>query len=444
MKRVLLAVCLLPALAWANGGGYISGVESTGAFQPMGIDQVEMLSERLEIDLHMEYADIWIEYVLHNPGKKVKIEAGFPSATWQDEEFGKPQPAKSSNDLKNFWLEADGKKLEVNRVEDDLKVKEPSFYRGNVVNSWHCFKLDFAAGQTRRILVRYRNPYYRRFAHVSDTSSSDGLSLTYLFSSAAAWAGPIRQGTVIVRAISVPKKQVSFNHSERFQPTKEGWLWNFTDFEPTIEDDLVIKTSARYEEFFVYDEGQDVETQLRGFYRGENAEFDVKTNQYSGRWFFIRSDYQVTASSHLAAQGDHEYGPANVKRFDRETAWVEGVPGDGVGESLTLTLEKPARITALAIVNGYTRSEQLYEANGRVEVLEVSVNGHTPFKVEVPDEYLTTESFVVDLPASKELVKSVKLTLAKVRSGSQYQDTAISRIALIQALDKTPKIQPVR
>lgn len=83
MKRLIIPLlCLLTAASLhANGGGYSKGVVSTSAFQPIGVDQVEMLSERLEIDLHIEYADIRIEYVLHNPGKKITVECGFPAAT---------------------------------------------------------------------------------------------------------------------------------------------------------------------------------------------------------------------------------------------------------------------------------------------------------------------------------------------------------------------------
>jgi hypothetical protein len=39
-----------------------------------------MLSEKLDIDLHIEHAEVRIEYVLHNAGPKVTVEAGFPSA----------------------------------------------------------------------------------------------------------------------------------------------------------------------------------------------------------------------------------------------------------------------------------------------------------------------------------------------------------------------------
>src|SRR5687767_9484488 len=74
--------CATPLLG--NGGGYVKGLASSGAFKPLNIEQVQMLSEKLEIDLHIEHAEIRIEYVLHNPGSKVTVEAGFPSAVPAD------------------------------------------------------------------------------------------------------------------------------------------------------------------------------------------------------------------------------------------------------------------------------------------------------------------------------------------------------------------------
>lgn len=82
MMRLLFilgfGLCPISGPVFANGGGYPISVKTAGAFQPIGLDQVEMLSERLEIDLHIEHAAIRVEYLLHNPGKKIKIEAGFP------------------------------------------------------------------------------------------------------------------------------------------------------------------------------------------------------------------------------------------------------------------------------------------------------------------------------------------------------------------------------
>ena len=93
-----VAVCIglmLPVLARANFGGYEAGNASTGnvqplarvedTFRPAGLEQVEMQSELLQITLHIESADVEVNYTLHNPSDKaVSVTAGFPRLrrTW--------------------------------------------------------------------------------------------------------------------------------------------------------------------------------------------------------------------------------------------------------------------------------------------------------------------------------------------------------------------------
>ena len=125
-----VAACLglmLPLVAWANFGGYEAGNASTGnvqplarvedTFRPAGLEQVEMQSELLQITLHIESADVEVNYTLHNPGDKaVKVTAGFPTAS-QDmgeggESDGGPQHARRDpRDVSDYHLYVDGKEV---------------------------------------------------------------------------------------------------------------------------------------------------------------------------------------------------------------------------------------------------------------------------------------------------------------------------------------------
>lgn len=426
---LLFGLLLVPTAMHANGGGYSKGVVSTSAFQPIGVEQVEMLSELLEIDLHIEYADIRIEYVLHNPGKKVTVECGFPAVTEEGNMFAPPPPLEPGQRppprelkmLEGFSLLADGKAIPAKIREDQTGVPG---HTGRQIETWHVVKIPFAAGQTRHIQVRYRNPYHRSFYSVSEDWSRAAPSLTYAFSAAALWAGPIKQGTVIVNATSVNPAQVQFNHPKRFVGEKGTWKWSFTDFEPTLEDDLVIQTRL----------GQ----------QGYNGGYIVEGNSDKGGRWMRYAGFTATASSALKEADGTEHKAENVTGWDRDTAWIEGQESDGLGESITLTLKKPGKVSRVGIVNGYTKSKELYAANNRVMILKVSVNDGKPFDVEIPDEYLREEHFWFDLPKSAALVKTIKMEIAAIYPGSTYRDTAISNINLLVALDKAPKIQPSR
>lgn len=448
---VLLALSLATTVLLGNGGGYVAGVQSTGAFQPVGIDQVEMVSEKLEIDLHIEYADIRIEYVLHNPGPKVKIEAGFPSAIGVDIVYDEKNPDKPKHarpTLQNFSLKADGKPVKVSQRSDDMKLVENGLVEGAVVTSWHSFTLDFAPGQTRRLQVSYRNPYYGEYDYVSDDERISPLSLKYLFSAAGLWKGPIRDGHVTVRAIGAPAAAVQFSHPQRYAKDGPGvWTWKFTNLEPTLEDDLTIVTRPAYFGRIVAEEvpGKPDETRMAGRYvgigalRGDDGTFDPKAS-----WEFHRLDYRAQASSSLPPHKELTYEPENLQDLDSNTAWIEGVPGDGLGEHITLSLPQPARVTRIGIVSGYGKSLQAYENNGRPSRLGVSVDGGPETLVEIPDEWLKNELFYFDLPGTGAPVGQIKLTLRGVYPGKKDQDTAISSIELVVPLEKAPVIQPAR
>lgn len=424
---LLFGLFLATTTMHANGGGYSKGVVSTSAFQPIGVEQVEMLSELLEIDLHIEYADIRIEYVLHNPGKKVTVECGFPAVTEEGSMFAPPpKTAPKPKLLEGFTLLADGKAISAKLREDEAGVPDHS---GRQIESWHVVKIPFAAGQTRHIQVRYRNPYHWSFYSVSDDWGRSAPSLTYAFSAAALWAGPIKQGTVIVNATSVDSAQVRFNHPKRFVGEKGTWKWSFTDFEPTLEDDLVIETRLDQHGY-------------HGGYVAEGGEWKDSMGK-NARWMKY-AGFTATASSVLKEPDGTEHKAESVGDWGRDTAWVEGQESDGVGESITLTLKQPAKVSRVGLVNGYAKSRELYAANNRAMMLKVSVNDGKPFDVEIPDEYLQEEHFWFDLPKSSELVKTIKLEIAAIYPGTTYRDTAISDIQLLVPLDKAPKIQPSR
>ncbi|MEZ0275679.1 MAG: hypothetical protein ACAH88_12305, partial [Roseimicrobium sp.] len=104
----------------------------------------------------------------------------------------------------------------------------------------------------------------------------------------------------------------------------------------------------------------------------------------------------------------------------------------------------PAKVRRVGLVNGYAKSEDIYQKNNRVAKLEVSVNGGKSVTVEVPDERLSSEMFYFDLPESTDAVSTVKLTIAGVYKGTKYEDTALSEVVLVVPLEKEPRISAAR
>lgn len=444
MKLLVLLCTTVSMTALGNIGGYATGVHTTGAFKAIGIEQVEMVSERLEIDLHIEYAEIRIEYVLHNPGPKVAVQAGFPS-TVRMGPFGPipDAPLTSLMSLQGFQLQADGEPVKTAIVPDDLHLSgsdlEARKALGPCIKGWHISQLAFKKGQTRRLSIQYRQPYAVNVISGGVGHDRSAPTLGYIFSSAAAWSGAIRHGSVIIRAISVDPDKVQLSHPARFKREDNKWTWLFTDLEPTLEDDLTIVAAPAYHSPSM--EGlpeSDPRSQLH-YVRWAKGHPDGRD-----RWELHSNDYSVKASSTLAPEGSLNYVAENLTMPGRDTSWAEGAPGDGIGETLTLTLARSSHVSRIGIVNGYAKDQEKYDANNRVKKLEVRVNDGMPFAVTVPDERLTLETYYFDLPEPHRDVKTITLTIAEVHQGTKFDDTCLTHLVLVTPLSKEPKLPPVR
>ena len=84
---------------------------------------------------------------------------------------------------------------------------------------------------------------------------------------------------------------------------------------------------------------------------------------------------KVSTSSNLVEKGKSSnfYSSDNLKDNSYKS-WVEGVEGNGIGETITFEFETPIDITGIGIRNGYGDA-RYYFANSRVKYFEVYVNG---------------------------------------------------------------------
>lgn len=432
-------------IAQANGGGYISGIKSTSAFKPKNAEKVAMLTEKLDINLYDSHATVNVVYTMENTGGDVTVEAGFPCSITTDvtadeaeaRELIKKRPVK----LDGFELVADGKPLTSKFVMDDLEFVNSGEGDSTIVKGWYVFRLAFKKGQKREFKAKYTTPYYFEQTNISDDSYHSGDKFSYLFSSAALWAGPIKEGTVTITSHRPADAYMKINQEKRFQREANVWTWKFTDFEPTLKDDLQITLSES--EFTKVEYSPEQERSVCR-YKGVGCGSDrSETGKWGGKWEVEMTDYDVTASSTLKPDGELTYDAKNVQSFFGDQAWVEGVDGDGIGQKLTLTFKKPKTADKLTILNGYNKTEALYYSNNRVAELKMTINGGEPTVVSLPDSG-PSKPFSIDLPKNAGPINEVTLTINKVHPGKKYKDTCISGIYFSKHLEKEPDIQPAR
>jgi hypothetical protein len=78
------------------------------------------------------------------------------------------------------------------------------------------------------------------------------------------------------------------------------------------------------------------------------------------------------ASSQLLENDDwSKYAPRNLFDGSKDTAWVEGADGDGLGQQVWFTVDY--QTADLIVTNGFARTEGLFQKNNRVKRLEASL-----------------------------------------------------------------------
>ncbi|HEL2737560.1 TPA: DUF805 domain-containing protein [Streptococcus suis] len=136
----------------------------------------------------------------------------------------------------------------------------------------------------------------------------------------------------------------------------------------------------------------------------------------------------VMATSYLSEpQHNLEHLPKNLIDGDRTTAWVEAASGQGIHESVTLTLDGVYRISQLSLFTGYQLSEDIFHKNSRPAKLQLTFSDNSSQEIDVNDQM---REQLIELPQSVE-TSSVTVTIIKTFAGNKDEDTAISEIRFI-------------
>jgi hypothetical protein len=156
-----------------------------------------------------------------------------------------------------------------------------------------------------------------------------------------------------------------------------------------------------------------------------------KSGRQEPEWWFGRESImfgqiaKFTASSSLVER-KVVYAAENLQSVTIERPWVEGVPGSGIGEYVTLEVD-PTRqqtlITELIFSNGYVSfdSPELYELNNRVRKARIS-SSIPAFKVEIElSDTPTLQRIRLPVPT-----RALRFEILDVYRGTKYDDTCVN------------------
>src|SRR5204863_6458551 len=105
------------------------------------------------------------------------------------------------------------------------------------------------------------------------------------------------------------------NH--HFQRKSDSWLWNFSDLEPTLADDIIINTVPSWDSY-----DRTLESESRSQY--------ASYLQHLEKWGEGHQRFKAVASSSLTPKDGRSYGPDNLAKWyeldkpDLDFAWCEG------------------------------------------------------------------------------------------------------------------------
>ena len=119
-------------------------------------------------------------------------------------------------------------------------------------------------------------------------------------------------------------------------------------------------------------------------------------------------------------QGGRSYGPLNAAG-DRQTAWVEGARGDGIGQWLMIRWDSEQVFQTLWINNGYGRAARIYRGNNRVARARITTSDGITLDVTLLDQ---NEKQRIRLPRRAK-ARWVRITIGSVYRGNRWRDTAI-------------------
>lgn len=163
------------------------------------------------------------------------------------------------------------------------------------------------------------------------------------------------------------------------------------------------------------------------------GEAEYKKDEFMdiGYYDIVGYPFESQKASSELKQDSVDCSARSVGDLSFKTAWVEGVHGYGIGESLSLSLSKDhPPVTSIVIVNGFVKSKKQWTDHSRVKTFDMFVNGRRCAKLNLADTKQLQE-FTFDSKDRTEF-KNAPLTMEfkilDVYHGDKDQKTAITEI----------------
>jgi hypothetical protein len=186
---------------------------------------IRLIYEKVTVDLTLDSSYVHCYFRLHNEGKAMKIQIGYPNMSYY-----------SNNDQHNLKFNP------ISAFENGEKINGINTYVPDSVNlrnndnynkPWYLWNTNFDANETKVIVVTYSLP--------KGTVKNDlYYKFDYLLSTGAGWKGKIGEAEIIVNLKNIDKDLILKTSPANFTSTSNQIVWKLHNIEPTSLDDISI------------------------------------------------------------------------------------------------------------------------------------------------------------------------------------------------------------
>jgi hypothetical protein len=421
----MLWLALAPLLAAANGTPIDrSDINATGNIRMMREANVTLEEETLRVIMNGDWATVRAEYQLANHGAGITVTYGFPidsvNPAWctDCDELSEQDKIKAGEPLVDVRIEVDGEPMKTRKLTQPPSnaVEPPPSLR-----TWVITDLAFDEKQRHTVTVTYRvrnrlDDWY--WSTDFDPAFSE-RKFRYLLSPSGNWGdGKVGKLDISVDISALGRTGAVINTiAPAGYTTDKGVLrWELVNFDLSKAPDLEI----------VYDD----DARLLSQFVSEN------------RLLAPRLARGHATSTLVAPSDPGRHDLAKVLDGDLDTAWCEGASGDGAGQTLTFEFSS-ASVDAIGIVNGYTKSQDIFQGNGRIKRLTVTVEDRGTTREAIASlsprdlRRLNRKAigpfidWLEDVGRANGPTQRVTLSIADVYSGAKHADTCISEIYFV-------------
>jgi hypothetical protein len=177
--------------------------------------------------------------------------------------------------------------------------------------------------------------------------------------------------------------------------------------------------------------------ELKTFYAKAGSEMDYESLMVAlngGCNLGCAIGWTLTTTSTLNPQGTNSYEAKNMDDGNKNTAWIEGNAGYGIGEKIIITFTESSGANnipfdGLELTNGYAKSQKAWTDNSRIKLLKLYHNKKPMFLIKLVDSiYPQSINWGRDFLVSSGDI--VELEIIEVYEGAKWKDTGISDLSL--------------